>query len=155
MKTPSISSGGSTPTMKKSRGRTASASADAERDEAQVEEQAEAAAERRSSDDGRERDGDAERDDLPAGLVALFPQGPASRLTAYVGRGVHARRRTSSPSEARVGAPSGAATGRRSTCRGDSRLVVGDREVAEPARGDQHPGLQGADRLVVVARRRR
>ena len=75
VKTPSMISGGSTPTVKKSRGPHPQRDADAERDEAQVEEEADPA--RRAA--GRattavSASGDAERDDLAAGLAALFPE---------------------------------------------------------------------------------
>ena len=90
---------------------------------------------------------DAERDHLPTGLVTLFPEGP-SGLLRPIGHGttVGGRRR-------RRGAARRATAPRPRPAAEPPARLVGDREVAEPARRDQHPGLQAADRRVVVAHR--
>ena len=66
-KTPTMISGGSTPTVKKSRGRTEQRQADAQQHEAEVEEEADPPDDGDVDDHDGEREGDAERDDWRPG----------------------------------------------------------------------------------------
>ncbi len=129
VKTPSMISGGSTPTVKKSRGAHPQRDADAERHEAQVEEEADPPHEEQVEHHGGQRHGDAERDDLAAGLVSVLPERArptrdSSQLRA-VGR---AHSATVFPSA------SSSAAARRATER--SSAVPSERAVASTCRGE-------------------
>ena len=110
---PPISSGGSTPTTKKSRGRTSRASATQTIDEAQVEEEAHAARDGHVEGDHGEGERRPERDHGGAGLAPLLPQRAGLGHIATVGRS------SGSSGAARRDGPR--STARSSTRRGESR----------------------------------
>ena len=81
-----MSSGGSTPTVKKSRGRTARASPTQSATKQRSKKQADPADQQQVQHDDRQRERHPERDDLPTGLAPLLPEGSAVGHATKVGR---------------------------------------------------------------------
>ena len=117
-------SGGSTPTVKKSRGPDQQGQPDAQQHEATGRRTADPADDGDVDRDRGERDGDAERDDGAAGLAALVPDGPGVAHKATLGRlGIALAGRRAGASAHRPG-------------RGRGQVVVGDRRGRRTAGAD-------------------